>query len=59
MQDLSWVAEIVFFASYFIAWAANQLPHVLWVTVSAIGAIVIAVLLFLYHGRTYVVRNPQ
>jgi hypothetical protein len=58
MSDLSWIAEIVFFTSYFVAWCANQLPHVLWVTVSAIAAIVIAVLLFLYHGRTYVVR-PQ
>lgn len=53
MADLSWIAEIVFFASYFIAWATNQLPHVLWITVSAIAAIVIAVLLFVYHGRTY------
>lgn len=59
MPDLDWLAQIVFFGAYFIAWVTNELPHVLWVTISAIAAIVIAVLLLLYRGYPYVNhRNP-
>lgn len=58
MPDLDWLAQIVFFGAYFIAYITNELPHVLWITVSAIAALVIAVLLLLYNGRTYVRRNP-
>jgi hypothetical protein len=52
-MNLSWLAEIVFFTSYFIAWVTNELVHLLWTDVTAIAAIVIAVLLLVYNGRPY------
>lgn len=57
-MNVSWVASVIFFGSYFIAWVANQLPHVLWVTVSAIAALVVALCL-LFENRGVVVNRPQ
>jgi len=42
---MAWLAEIIFFGSYFIAWIVDELPKTTWVTVSAIAAVVIAILL--------------
>jgi len=53
MPDLSWLAEIVFFGSYFIAWLTNQIPHTGWLDATAIAAVVIAVLLLVFNGRPY------
>lgn len=53
MVNVSWLAEIVFFGSYFIAWLDKQIPHVTWLNISAIAALVIAVLLVVYNGYTY------
>lgn len=53
MPNLSWLAEIVFFGSYFIAWVEKEIPHTLWLNISAIAAIVIVVLLLVDNGRPY------
>lgn len=59
-MNLSWLAEVVFFGSYFIAWLTNELAHSTWVTVSAFAALVVAILLLGYNGAPYVVRRaPQ
>lgn len=57
-MSLSWLAEIVFFGSYFVAWITNELPHSTWVTVSAIAAVVIAVLLIV-DNRAVIDRRPR
>jgi hypothetical protein len=57
-MSLSWIAQIVFFTSYFVAWVINELPHSTWITVSAIAAIVIAVLLVI-DNRGVIDRRPQ
>lgn len=56
-MSLSWLAQIVFFASYFVAWLSNELPHSTWVSVSAIAAVVIAVLLVVDNRGVFVDRN--
>lgn len=53
MVNVSWLAELVFFVSYFAAWATKEIPHVTWLNVSAIAAVVIAALLVLYNGYSY------
>lgn len=58
-MSLAWLAQVVFFASYFIAWCANDIPHVLWLTVSAIAAVVIAVLLVIDNRGIVTTRTPQ
>lgn len=51
MINLTWLAEVVFYTSYFIAWVTKQLPQgLLWVTVSAIAALVAAVALVFFNG---------
>lgn len=47
------LARIVFFGAYFIAWIVNELPHVVWVDVTAIAAIVIVAIEILYGYKTY------
>lgn len=42
---MAFLAEIVFFGAYFVGWLTNELPHSTWVTVSAIAAVVICILL--------------
>lgn len=42
---MSWLPQIVFFGAYFVAWLVGELPKSTWVTVSAIAAVVIAILL--------------
>jgi hypothetical protein len=60
MINLSWLAEIVFFGSYFIAWVTNEIPHTTWLNVSAIAAIVVVVCLLLFNGYPYLNRqHPQ
>lgn len=61
-MNLSWIASVVFFGAYFVAYISNQLPHVLWVTVTAIAALVIAVLLVVDNHEVithYTNRPPQ
>jgi hypothetical protein len=53
---MAWLAQIIFFGSYFIAWITNELPHTTWVSVSAIAAIVIAVLLLVDNRAVYMTR---
>lgn len=63
MPNLAWLAEIVFYGSYFIAWvsgAFNALttpgaPHN-FIVISAIAALVAAVALLLFNGLPYVSR---
>ena len=57
-MPLSWLAKLVFFTTYFIAWFVKEIPHTTWLNVSAIAAVVIAVLLlvdnrgvYLHNGR--------
>lgn len=42
---MAWLAEVIFFGSYFVAWLTAELPRSTWVTVSAIAAVIIAILL--------------
>lgn len=57
MLDVTWIAEIVFFGSYFIAWVSKEIPHTTWLTVSAIAALVIALMLLFFRGYPYVNRR--
>lgn len=57
-MPVAWIAQVVFFGSYFIAWVANQLPHVLWITVSAIAALVVALCL-LFENRGALLQDRQ
>jgi hypothetical protein len=66
-RGLAWLAEIVFFGSYFISWivgAFNALTvtssaHT-FVVISSIAALVIAILLLFDNGRPYWNRQrPQ
>lgn len=57
---MAWLAQIIFFGSYFIAWVTNELPHSTWVTVSAIAAIIIAILLLVDNRGVYLNhQRPQ
>jgi hypothetical protein len=58
-MPLSWIAQLVFFGSYFIAWCAKEIPHTTWLNVSAIAAVVIAVLLLVDNRTVYMHRPPQ
>lgn len=53
MPSLSWLAEVVFFGAYFIAWLENEIPHTGWLDATAIAAVVIAVLLLVDNGHPY------
>ncbi len=53
---MAFLAEIVFFGAYFVAWITNQLPHATWVTVTAIAAVVIAILLIVDNRGAYTRR---
>jgi hypothetical protein len=55
---LSWLAEVIFFGSYFIAWITKELPQTTWFTVSAIAAIVIVLLLLHDNRGVYLNRRP-
>ena len=57
MINLTFLAEIIFFGSYFIAWVSKEIPHTTWLNVSAISAIVIVILLVLYNGYPYLNKN--
>jgi hypothetical protein len=57
-MTLSWLAQLVFFTSYFIAWLSNELPRTTWVSVSAIAALIVAILL-LVDNRGLFVQRPQ
>lgn len=58
-MSLSWLAEIVFFGAYFIAWLEEQIPHTGWLDATAIAAVVIAVLLLVDNGRPYWDKRPR
>jgi hypothetical protein len=67
-MNLSWLAEIVFFASYFIAWITGEISNVggkgdLWLAVSAWAALFVAVCLLFYNAgplvREHTSRPPQ
>lgn len=64
-MNLSWLAETVFFGSYFVAWcvgAFNVLTSVsnaahTWIVISAIAALVVALSLLGFNGRDYYDRR--
>lgn len=56
---MAWLAEIIFFGSYFVAWLVGELPKSTWVTVSAIAAVVIAILLLVDNRGVIASRTPQ
>ena len=66
-MNLSWIAEIVFFASYFVAWVTGEISNVggksdIWISISAWAALAIAALLVFYNGRPLLDRpasTPQ
>ena len=53
---MAFLAEIVFFGAYFIAWLIGELPKSTWVTVTAIAAVVIAILLLVDNRGAYTRR---
>lgn len=57
MPNVTWVAEVVFFGSYFIAWCSNEIAHTTWLNVSAWAALVIVVALLLFDAYPAVVRR--
>lgn len=57
-MSISWIAIVVFFVFYFIAWLANQIAHTTWLDVTAIAAIVAAAAL-VFENRGVVLRGPQ
>lgn len=57
MVNVSWLAEIVFFGSYFIAWMENEIAHTPWLNISAIAALVLAIMLLIFNGYPYVNRQ--
>lgn len=64
-MDLTWIAEILFFGGYFISWivgAFNPLTVTsashLWIVITAISALVVAILLLIGNGRTYFNKHP-
>jgi hypothetical protein len=59
MPNLAWVAEVVFFGSYFIAWMSNEIAHTTWLNVSAICALILAVALLLFNGYGYYRNQPH
>lgn len=65
MGDFAWLAEIVFFGSYFIAWCLGAFRDALstaantWVAVSSISALVIAVLLLVFNVYSHRNRIVQ
>lgn len=56
---MAWLAEIAFFGAYFVAWLVDELPKSTWVTVSAIAAVILAILLIVDNGPRYWNRNPR
>ena len=59
MVNLSWLGQVVFFGAYFIAWLTRELPHTTWVSVTAIAALVLAIMLLVFNGYPYLDRKPQ
>jgi tetrahydromethanopterin S-methyltransferase subunit E len=57
-MPLSWIANLVFFLSYFVAWALKEIPHTTWLNVSAIAAIVIVALLIFDNRTVFADRRP-
>lgn len=57
MPNLTWLAQLVFFGSYFIAWCLNQIPHTGWLDASAIAAVVIAACLLFFDAYPYVAKR--
>lgn len=59
-MNLSWLAQIVFFGAYFIAWITKELPQTTWITVSAIAALGCVIALLVFNALPYVNRtHPQ
>lgn len=56
-MNVSWLASVVFYGAYFVAWLTGELPRTVWVTVTAIAAVVIAILLLIDNRGTFT-RHP-
>lgn len=50
---MSWLASIVFFASYFVAWLIKEIPHTPAVTVSAVAALIVTGFLLFDNRETF------
>lgn len=60
MVNLSWLGQILFFGAYFIAWYVKEIPHTTWLNITALGAIITAVMLLIFNGYPYFNdRRPQ
>lgn len=65
MPNLTWVGEVVFFGSYFIAWLSGAFNALTtpgaahnFIVISAIAALVSAVGLLFYNGYPYIHNRP-
>lgn len=63
-MSIGWIAQLIFAVSYFLAWVINEAainaayPHHLWITISAIAALVWSLAL-LFDNRSFLDRRPQ
>lgn len=57
-MSISWIASIAFYISFFVAYITNELPHTTWITVAAIAALVIALLLVFDNRTVFTDRRP-
>ncbi|CAB4132419.1 hypothetical protein UFOVP253_17 [uncultured Caudovirales phage] len=58
-MSVSWLAEVIFFGAYFVAWLTREIPHTTWLTGTAIAALVIAILLVVDNRGVVYRRPPQ
>lgn len=58
MPNVSFVAQVIFYGSYFIAWANNELAHTTWLDVSAWAALIAAIALLFFEAYPLVVKRP-
>lgn len=59
MPNVSWIAAVVFFGSYFIAWANHEIAHTTWLNVSAWAALVYAIALLFFDGYVHYSHRTQ
>lgn len=56
---MAWIAQVIFFGSYALAYAFNQgVPHNVWGFLTALAAAVIAILL-LVDNRGFFNQSPR
>ena len=58
-MSLAWIAQIVFYVTYFVAWLVGELPKTTWIGVSAICAIIVAVLLVIDNHEVVTPRHRR